>query len=629
MGYRSSKIRLFKWLRTKSEIQFGFGDYALDDICVSCTVEENLETSEYFLDAEFLVDDSGLYLDIREECVLKVDLDYGYEIFSIVDVKRTPSRVIVFARQITINESIGMWLDDVRPENKNGIDALNHMQDNSVGPKNIEFYSNIDTIGTAYYINKTLYNALHVEENCFQKVWGGEIQRRGYTLTIHERIGKDTNIVIRTGKNLTGFEASTNIDSIVTRIKPIGFNGITTDGFVDSPLINDYKYVRTQTMEYPHVKLASDIEEGSEPEEGDLVFNTLAEAQAKLTELALLEYLSFIDVLRAEYTISFVDLSNTEEYKNFAATERVQLGDEVVVYEDTHGIEVKVRAISRKFNVLTQRIDEMKLSNNIAESSVTVEEVASRLDAVTDDVNYMSITYAKVADIEAKFDDLEDAVIEKADIEDLETTNANVNKIASNVSNIQHLVNGNLTSNNIQSLSADKINSGTINTNSITIKSNDDSLRLSGNLMQFKDKDENTRFQIGKEDNGDFRFILYDESGQEELINQNGITASAICDGLIVNNMVAENAAINGSKLDINSVITSINDNGTESLKSSRICLDEQNQTLQEAFNQLQDKAETNTSNIEDIQELIETLQKTIEDLKTRVEELEGNNDNI
>ena len=63
-------------------------------------------------------------------------------------------------------------------------------------------------------------------------------------------------------------------------------------------------------------------------------------------------------------------------------------------------------------------------------------------------------------------------------------------------------------------------------------------------------------------------------------------------DGLIVNDMVANNANISGGKLDINSVITSIN-NGTEVIKGTRIQLDEQGQSLQVAFNQLKTKVET------------------------------------
>ena len=648
MGTKKVKIQLYEKNKTKDQIMSSkFGDYILDDICVNCVIEEDLGTSGYFLDAEFLVDNNGLYKNIVEETTLKVQTDYGTELFSIVDVRRTPSRVVVFGRQITISESIGSWLEDVRPENKNGLDALVHMQGYSIGQKNLEFESDISVENTAYYQNQSLYNAIHISDNCFQVRWGGEIRRRSYKMIINERIGNVTDVVIRSGKNLTGFEAITNIDSIVTRIKPVGFNGRTIDGYIDSPLINNYKYIKTQKMEYPQVKLREDLE--SEEQEGDIIFDTIGELQIKLTELALLEYLNEIDVLQADYTINFIDLSTTEEYKNYAQAEAIQLGDYINVYEEKHDIKVTVRALSRKYNVMSQRVEEIVLSNKTAgnTNAPNIETIKSRLDEVVENVGYMNVTYAKIKDLESTNAEVENLKAVKADVVDLQTATADIGELNSSLATIQTLVNGNLTSENIQSLvlssdkvtvnngfiknamidslSADKISSGSINTNKVSIQSNDGSLALTGNLIQFKDTNNTVRIQIGKDASGNFTFVLYDEDGQGQLINQDGITASAISDGLIVNSMVSNNAAISGSKLDINSVIKTINENGTESIDSSRIYLDEQQQTLQVAFNNLQDQVEvleiaggdladvieqvqTNTTNIEVAQGQIESL---------------------
>ena len=177
----------------------------------------------------------------------------------------------------------------------------------------------------------------------------------------------------------------------------------------------------------------------------------------------------------------------------------------------------------------------------------------------------------------------------------------------------------------IDSVSANKINSGSINTNNVTIQSNDGSMVLQGNLQQFKDKNGKVRIQIGKDAKGNFTFVLYDENGTGQLINQNGIQSSnAIADGLIVDSKVAENANIAGSKLDIDSVVTEIN-NGTTTIKGTKIYLDDKKQTLDLAFNKLSttvenleiasgdvgklvEKVSTNTTNIEIAQGKIDTL---------------------
>lgn len=715
MGKRSIKIQLYSKDKTKEQILNRYGDYILDDLCISCTVKEDLNTTEYFLDANFILDNEGIYRYLEEDAILKVQMDYGEEIFSIVDVNKQTSKVAIFARQITITESLCTWLTDVRPENKNGKDALVHMGQQAEGKHNLEFDSDISLNNTAFYQNQTLYDAIHISDNCFLTRWSGEVRRRGYKIIINEKLGENNGVQIRSGKNLTGFEAVTNIDNIVTRIKPRGFNGITIEGYVDSPLINNYKYIRTQTIKYEKVKLKSDIqsEDGTIPEgyAEDFICDTLSQAQTKLTELALLEYMNRIDVLEATYAINFIELSRTEEYKNFAQAELVQLGDEVQVYEEKHNINITVRAVSRVYDVLSQRTIQIDLTNKPKEKgtvSDTVKEIGSKLDQIVENIGYMNVTYAKIKDLEAtnievdnlqaevasignlkadkadigelnaeiasikelkankaEVDDLiadvadikelkadkaevgelntdlanvKELIADKANIGDLNTTLGKIEILESTVADINTLVNGNLTSDNIQSLiltadkvtindalikdahiesvSADKIYAGTINTNKVKLQSDDGSMILNGSLQQFKDENGVVRIQVGKDANGDFSFAIYDETGEGQLITHEGIQSSdAIKDGIIVDANVAEDANISGGKLNIASVITKINEDGSETLLASKIKLDGEGQTLDIAFDDLttsvtetQETVVANTTSLKVAQGQIQTL---------------------
>lgn len=217
----------------------------------------------------------------------------------------------------------------------------------------------------------------------------------------------------------------------------------------------------------------------------------------------------------------------------------------------------------------------------------------------------------KIIAIDAKFENLETIY---AKIENLNATNANITNLNATVATIQTLINGNLTSDNIQSLvltsdkvtiadalikdaniesvNASKVNTGTLNTNNVSVQSNDGSMLLQGNLQQFKDKDGNVRIQIGKDATGNFTFSLFDAGGTGVLIDETGIKSGAIANGLIVNAMVSDTANISGSKLDISSVISSINAN-ENTLLSSKIKFSDTDQTLDVAFNQLKTKVET------------------------------------
>lgn len=368
---KTVKICIYNKSSSKNDVLLGNGDAILDNICLECKVHENLDGT-YEIDAEFIIDNEGLWQHIEEEAILKVRLDYGYEYFRITQPRKTSNRIIVYGRQATIYETMHLWLTDVRPENQDGAGALHWILDNATGIKELEVMSDIETTSTAYYMDMNMYEALHDCDQSFFNRWGGEIQRRGYILRINQRIGTDRGVEIRSRKNLTGFEANTNIDNVVTRIKPKGFDGITIDGYVDSEYINKYPRIKTKEIKYEDVKLKDE----NNPDGG---YETLAEAQAELTRLAKLEYTdNKIDVITAEYNISFVDLSKTEEYKDYVQAERVYLGDTVNVYEEKLDINVSVRAIDRVYDVLGERVEEIKLSNK------DINKLHSMNDILTD-----------------------------------------------------------------------------------------------------------------------------------------------------------------------------------------------------------------------------------------------------
>ena len=219
---------------------------------------------------------------------------------------------------------------------------------------------------------------------------------------------------------------------------------------------------------------------------------------------------------------------------------------------------------------------------------------------------FKELTTENFTAVNAKIDNLE--------VTDLTAVNADITNLKAQYAEIQTLVNGNLTSDNIQSivitgdkftvangfikdamietLSANKINTGIINTNNVSIQSEDGSMIINGTTQQFKDKNNKVRIQIGKDATGNFTFALFSQDGKGVLIDETGIKSGAVPDGLIVNDMVADNANISGGKLDISSVISSINNN-ENTLNSSKIKFDDTNQTLDIAFNQLKSKVET------------------------------------
>lgn len=266
-------------------------------------------------------------------------------------------------------------------------------------------------------------------------------------------------------------------------------------------------------------------------------------------------------------------------------------------------------------------------------------------------VENSTVVNSKIENLEATNSRIENSVVENFNVvngvvQDLKATNADIEILNADFAEIKTLVNGNLTSDNIlafkitadkvtmedafikdamiDSISAAKINAGRINTSAVTIGSEDGGMLITGSTQQFTDKNGNVRIQIGKDSTGDFTFILYGEDGQGQIINQNGITATAIGDGLIVNNMINNNAAISGDKLDISSVITNINNDNSTTIHSSKVYLDGQNQSLEVAFNSLKTQVDT----IQDVT-ISGDLTAVIEQIQTNTTKIEANMSSI
>ena len=115
---------------------------------------------------------------------------------------------------------------------------------------------------------------------------------------------------------------------------------------------------------------------------------------------------------------------------------------------------------------------------------------------------------------------------------------------------------------NIENIDVSKLNAGTISTDKFVIQSDNGGILISGSTQQFKDKNGKVRLQVGQDAQGNFNFIVFGEDGTTAIYNENGITQNAVPDGLIVDKMVADDAAIQAKKVQF------IDKDGTKTLQT-------------------------------------------------------------
>lgn len=370
--------RLYSETATREEVLTTNGLYNLSEITLNSRITEEFN-GEFSLEETYAISknvfNEEVYNNIQEEKIIKVDDEYGEEVFRIAKVRKDKTSIYIYARQITIADQLTLYLNDVRPENTNGQGALSHLMANAVG-RNKDFFltSDLSNISTAYYMDMSLYDALFKVDNAFVNRWGGETIRRQYNCKINQRIGEDRGVVIKSKKNLIGFEVNSNLDELTTRIIPKGFDIIKANP-VDSPLINNYSSIYTKVIKYDDVKVKSE----NNPDEG---FDTLEQAQTELTRRAKEQFSVFnVDKIQAEYTLNFIDLSRTEQYKDFQIAETVNIGDIVNVQEDVYNTNIKARVIKRVYSPKLKRRIETKISNISQDYKIiSVESILKELE---------------------------------------------------------------------------------------------------------------------------------------------------------------------------------------------------------------------------------------------------------
>jgi hypothetical protein len=230
-------------------------------------------------------------------------------------------------------------------------------------------------------------------------------------------------------------------------------------------------------------------------------------------------------------------------------------------------------------------------------------------------ITNLNTTNAEITRLKTKDAEIDKLVATKATITDLNAAVGRVGLLESSYANLNTLVNGNLTSDNIQNLtltsknttiengmiknamienlSFDKITGMDINTTNLTVHSSDGKSKWSDNTIQISDANR-VRVQIGKDASNDYSMSVWDKNGNL-IWDALGATEKTIQRKIIRDGIVADDANISGSKLDINSVIKEVNGSTTK-LKSSTIVMNDKNQTLDVVFNEMETTVADNLS---------------------------------
>lgn len=254
----------------------------------------------------------------------------------------------------------------VKPFSAKGITAVTSgMISNMIGGIGFSFSSDINN-GDSQFTNdhpQSFRALLGGQEGSVLDVFGGEYEFNNEKVILHAHRGSDNGVVIRYGKNLTSVQQDENIESTYTAVYPYVLNS-------DHETIAGDLQTVVSTSE-PKI-LALDLSSEFKEEDGT---PTAAQINAKAQEYIKANN---IGVPKVSLDVSFVQLWQTQEYKEIAPLERVSLCDTVTVKYEKLGVDAKAKVITTVYDVLAERYDSITLGDAKSSLASTIAAAPER-----------------------------------------------------------------------------------------------------------------------------------------------------------------------------------------------------------------------------------------------------------
>ncbi|WP_255377326.1 phage tail spike protein [Listeria sp. ILCC797] len=264
-----------------------------------------------------------------------VDEKRGFNPFEIDSVEKNmfEDTFIVKASHQT-NVLRKRMVKEFKVENVSCTTAMNQLKESLLEATHIQFYSDIATQNSTLLRFKSALSCIAGVEGSILDTWRGEIERTTNKISMLAKRGTDSGVSIAFKKNMTGLNVNVDTLDMVNAILPYA---IKSD--------NDNETVISLKENYIY---SPDYKTGDEINAVEVDFSS---EQSVVDEMSLRNAAknyftgSEIDKPKLDLDISFQDLGQTEEYKNFQNMNKVFIGDTLSAFHEDLNTNITSRMV--------------------------------------------------------------------------------------------------------------------------------------------------------------------------------------------------------------------------------------------------------------------------------------------
>jgi phage minor structural protein len=369
-------------LYNKSETTFTHNGVGLLSEAVKATVTEERNGS-YELSLQYPIT-GRFYSEITEGAIIKAKANETSEpqLFRIYKSSKPINGIVTYSAEHISYDLNGIPLLGFSIKNATPQMALTKAIEGAALPCPFTAYSNISTLNSTEILTPCSVRALlGGQTGSLLDVWGGEYEFDNFTVKLYLHRGKNNGVVIEYGKNLKDLKQESNIAECYTHIMPYAVYTVQ-----DESGNSEEKYVYlaekviplTEAEDIGHYKaFIMDFSDRF----GDNEEITEEKLRAKATAYAAAADLG---TPKVNITVSFVQLWQTEEYKNIAPLERVKLCDTVTVRFSKLGVAATSKVIKTVYNSLQEKYESVTLgdakssfANTVNKQQEAIQEIKS------------------------------------------------------------------------------------------------------------------------------------------------------------------------------------------------------------------------------------------------------------
>lgn len=342
------------------------------EVVISNATKANVrkvDNGDYYLEFE-----CGLeYVDyIIANNIIVAPTPQGDQAFRITSFDATRKKITAKAWHI-FYDSANYLIADSYVVNNTCNDALDHLNGATDTQSPFTTLSNVQTVNSYRCVRKSLQEAISV----LLERWGGHLVRDNWNINIMNTIGQDNGVTIQYKKNLKEITAKYDWSNVVTKLLPVGYDGILLDEI--------YIYSDTQYA-IPYTKTVS-FEQDIDPEDYEDEDAYQDALKVDLFNQAT-AYVSQNSVPAVTYTLK----ANIEKITD--------VGDYVQVYDQRLGLNLDATVTAFNYDCILGKYTEIEFGSIGQSLSNLMANMTSQVNtAITE--NNANITVQLNAAIEA------------------------------------------------------------------------------------------------------------------------------------------------------------------------------------------------------------------------------------